>query len=325
MFKRNRINDMFSNHTWMRVILILAGLFNLGWAILLIFFQPFYFNLVGLHEIQLPGIWRSSGIMAGVMGLGYLIASTNIMRYWPIVFMGLLLKLIMPLNILVSYNQGEIMADIFRIALTNHLIWWLPFIAILYRVYRQPYATDDELIEFAASDISTSLEMYSTSTGRSLLEASAENPVMLVFLRHFGCTFCRETLHDISKKIEQIEARGSKMVLIHMVSNAHAQRELTKFGLDHIEHVSDPESLLYKSFSLRRGGLSQLFSPKVLWRGIQAGFLKKHGLGDAAGDVFQMPGIFLIYNGEIKKQFYHSTAADIPPYLELAECSSCYE
>ena len=29
--------------------------------------------------------------------------------------------------------------------------------------------------------------------------------------------------------------------------------------------------------------------------------------------------------GEVKKHFYHHSAADIPPYLELADCSACYD
>jgi peroxiredoxin len=316
---------MRTNITWIKAILVMAGIFNIGWGVITIFFQPFYFNLIEMKGNHLTSIWISSGIMAMVMGIGYLIASTNAFRYWPIVLMGMLIKIFMPVSILVGHELGEVSSEVFRVALTNHLIWWLPFGAILYRVYRQPYMDDSDMIHFAAEDWESSLEMYHTSKNRTIIEASRDQPVMLVFLRHFGCTFCRESLFMISEQIKDIESMGTSVMLVHMVSEDDAGEQLEQFGLEHLEHVSDPESLLYKAFRLRRGNLWQLFGPKILWRGLYAGFIRKHGLGDIAGDPFQMPGIFLIYDGKIRKQFFHHTAADVPPYLELADCSACYD
>ena len=40
---------------------------------------------------------------------------------------------------------------------------------------------------------------YRTETGRTLLELVDESPLLLIFLRHFGCSFCRQTLDDVSR------------------------------------------------------------------------------------------------------------------------------
>ncbi|MFO0508824.1 MAG: AhpC/TSA family protein, partial [bacterium] len=52
-------------------------------------------------------------------------------------------------------------------------------------------------------------------------------------------------------------------------------------------------------------------------RGFRAGFLGKHGIGSAEGDVTQMPGVFLVFHGEILKSYRHQSAADRPDYVAL--------
>jgi hypothetical protein len=92
-----------------------------------------------------------------------------------------------------------------------------------------------------------------------------------------------------------------------------------------VAQISDPKATLYKAFGLPRGSLRMLFGPKVLWRGFQAGILKRHGVGALAGDGFQMPGLFLVFHGQILRSFRHQSVADRPDYarfvreMELSE------
>ena len=51
------------------------------------------------------------------------------------------------------------------------------------------------------------LQQYRTESGRTLLELVDESPLLLIFLRHFGCSFCRQTLDDVSKIRDEIEAQ----------------------------------------------------------------------------------------------------------------------
>ena len=57
---------------------------------------------------------------------------------------------------------------------------------------------------------------YRTETGRTLLDLVDESPLLLIFLRHFGCSFCRQTLDDVSRIRAQIEARGIRPVFVHL-------------------------------------------------------------------------------------------------------------
>jgi hypothetical protein len=63
-----------------------------------------------------------------------------------------------------------------------------------------------------------------------------------------------------------------------------------------------------------------LFGWNVWLRGFEAGVLKRHGLGMLKGDGFQMPGVFLLADGELQRSFRHRTAADRPDYEAIAGC-----
>jgi hypothetical protein len=65
--------------------------------------------------------------------------------------------------------------------------------------------------------------------------------------------------------------------------------------------------------------LSQLFGWRVWLRGFQAGIMKGHGVGMLVGDGFQMPGVFLLFHGEVINAYIHQNASDRPDYLKIAD------
>ena len=166
------------------------------------------------------------------------------------------------------------------------------------------------------------LEQMFTNEGENLRGLSFRNPVLLVFLRHFGCTFCREALSDIAKKRSAIEAEGAKIVFVHMTENDIAERYFCRYGLEGATHISDPQCGYYAAFGLVKGNMTQLFGLQSWIRGFQAGVLDGHGLGPMLGDGFQMPGVFVIQDGMIKESFIHRLASDRPDYMSLAKCCS---
>jgi hypothetical protein len=88
------------------------------------------------------------------------------------------------------------------------------------------------------------------------------------------------------------------------------------YGLADTPRVSDPERTLYRALKLGRGRLGQLFGIRV-WQRAVAAALQGHWPGSLKGDSFQMPGLFLIRNGEIVRTFRYETAADRPDYTEF--------
>ncbi len=144
---------------WMAWVLVLAGAYNLAWGLLVVFFPLRWFEFVELDPPRYPQIWQCVGMIVGVYGIGYLIAAADPIRHWPITLVGLLGKIFGPIGFLLAVVQGELPWSFGAILLTNDLIWWLPFAAILYhasttskRVSDQPAASATETKTITSED-----------------------------------------------------------------------------------------------------------------------------------------------------------------------------
>ena len=168
------------------------------------------------------------------------------------------------------------------------------------------------------SPLPAALETIRTSTGESLLELSNQQPRLVVFLRHSGCTFCREALNDLRAQRAQIEAAGVGIVLVHQTTDEAAAAFFKPYGLDDVPRIADPELALFGVFDLRREKVRNMFRPTVWWRGMQSALFHRHGFGRIKGDVRQMPGVFLLDQGKITAAFRHDLPSDRPDYAGLA-------
>jgi peroxiredoxin len=157
-----------------------------------------------------------------------------------------------------------------------------------------------------------------TETGRTLLELVDERPVLLVFLRHFGCAFCRQAIDDVAKAYTAIEERGAQVVFVHLGSPERAKPFFDYYRLPAVERISDPEGRLYQSpvFRLARVSIFQVLRPAV-WIAWFKGALFTYRIGLIKEDVAQMPGVFFLRDRKIANLFRHRTIADRPDYLAL--------
>ncbi len=160
------------------------------------------------------------------------------------------------------------------------------------------------------------LAAYSSQDGQTLAEV-ASRPLFLVFLRHFGCTFCREAVDTISKKRREIEAGGSKLAFVHLGTEEKAQWFFKPYGLLDVPRFGDPEGPLYQAFGLLRAELRQYLNSESIARMLLA-WSRGHWVGLPAGDIQRMPGAFLMDRGEIRKAFRHKLVSDRPDYVALA-------
>ena len=144
---------------------------------------------------------------------------------------------------------------------------------------------------------------------------------LVVFLRHGGCTFCKEALADLRTHRDAIEAAGVDIVLVHMGMPEDGETLVERAGLQGVAVISDPLRQLYQSFQLEQGSFGALFGPKVMLRGLSATW-RGHILGPLEGDGLQMPGAFVVWRGAVLRSFRHATAADRPDYVALA-CGEC--
>ena len=156
-----------------------------------------------------------------------------------------------------------------------------------------------------------------TQAGDDLLAISRRGPVLVTFLRHLGCTFCRETLASLGARRHAIESSGTRLGFVHMGTEEQSRPLFERFGLGDVARVADPGRSVYRAFGLERGGLLQLLGPRVVARGI-GGLLRGYGVGRMVGDGRQLPGVFLLRGGRVLRAYRHATAADLPDYEELA-------
>ena len=301
---------------WLRA----AAVYNIAWGALTVLYPGWLFDLTGMAVPAYPFIWQCVGMIVGVYGLGYWIAAGDPYRHWPIVLVGLLGKLFGPAGYAGGVLLGGLLPFVSEVPLefgltllTNDLIWWVPFALILLGAARHAQgrgAADP-------TDPASAMAEFTDAEGVPLLARTAEAPTLVVFLRHSGCTFCKEALADLAEQRAAIEHAGVRLALVSMTERDAAAAWLKTFGLEDVPHYSDPSRRLYRSFGLARGTLSQTFGPKPLARGVEA-TLRGHVVGKLVGDGFQMPGVFLVERGEIVRAFRHESVADRPDYTGLA-------
>jgi len=278
-----------------KITLRLAALYNIVWGLLVIAAPNLFFDLIGIDRPNYPEFWQCIGMIVGVYGVGYWLASYAPLIQWPIVLVGLLGKIFGPLGFAYALITGKFPIEFGIIIVFNDLIWLIPFLLILRAAYLNYI---EERLPFLS--LEEALVQFKTNKGEILKNIS--EPYLLIFLRHAGCTFCREALDDLKD--------FPKRVIYVTMSKNH---KLPEF-------VYDPERKLYQSFGLKRGTIKQLFGFPVFLRGLPA--LLRYGVGDLDGDGFQMPGAFLILNGKVIKEFRHQYASDRPDYQSFCSIPS---
>ncbi len=306
---------------WMKAVLIAAGIYNLLWGTIAVLLPEQSLGWLGFDPLpQYPQLWQCIGMIVGVCGLGYIVAANDPYVHWPIVLVGLLGKFLGPTGFLLGPDLGTpLPTSLAWTLLTNDLIWLVPFAVILWRAKR--YASAASTVHVADEFDDPIRELF-TNTGKNLDELSNDHPQLLVFLRHAGCTFCRESLSILSNQRADIDTEGCGIVLVHMGENERRDRVFfDKYGLSDVPRISDPTCRLYRQCGLDLGSFQELFGFRVWIRGFIAGYLNGHGIGRAQGNTFQMPGAFVVHNGEFVRGFRPTSAADPPDYLGLVKSS----
>jgi hypothetical protein len=311
---RNMVANRKSVPRWIYITLVLAGLYNLAWGTAVVLWPNQTFAWLGMTPLNYPQIWQCLGMVVGVYGIGYLIAARDPARHWPIVLVGLLGKVLGPIGFLAAERGGKLPWSFGLMNVTNDLIWWVPFTLILYYAWRTNSAPGGVPITLA--DAMTTIRSH---CGRTLADQSADRTLLVVFIRHAGCTFCREALADLATARPKLEAAGIRMTIVHMSTPKAAAALLQRYGLADLDQYSDPECRLFRAFNLARGSAGQVLGPAIWWRGLTA--LLKHGVGHVDGDGFQLGGAFLVRDSQIIAAVRHHTSADRADYLRLAEAA----
>ena len=128
---------------WMQRVLVAAGIYNLAWGSLAILAPTWHFRILGMEQPNYPEFWQCIGMIVGVYGVGYLAASLDPLRHWPITLVGLMGKVLGPIGFAGALLSGRFPLAFGWNILTNDIIWWVPFALILRAAWMGHQAADD--------------------------------------------------------------------------------------------------------------------------------------------------------------------------------------
>jgi peroxiredoxin len=146
-------------------------------------------------------------------------------------------------------------------------------------------------------------------------ELWAAETVVLVFVRHFGCLFCRQQIAAIVPLRRRLKSLGAELVVIGHGSPEQARafrdEQATPFPL-----FTDPTRQAYCAVGMRRS-LRSVLTLRVLARSINAGARGFRQTG-VAGDPFQQGGVVVIApTGVERYRFVSREAGEHPPPADI--------
>ena len=163
-----------------------------------------------------------------------------------------------------------------------------------------------------AGDPFPNLRLDSVDGPVELRDRWRDVPLVVMFMRHFGCPFCREHLMLMGRALPRFEAEGAQMVAIFQYGADATEAFCESRGVP-FDCLGDPLRRAYAEVSLGRGKRRNLYT-----RGIAKAVVRNAARGNLGGapkggDNAQMPGTFVVgTDGRLRLAHYNATSADNP-------------
>ncbi|MGH7400203.1 MAG: SelL-related redox protein, partial [Candidatus Rokuibacteriota bacterium] len=156
-----------------------------------------------------------------------------------------------------------------------------------------------------------------TGTAVSLGRFWIERPVVLAFVRHLGCIFCRQQVAGLSKRVPEIERRGGILVVVAPAKPEHIAGFRESTGYQGALFV-DPALRAFKTAGLVHSRAST-YHPLAVLKGIRAMAQGFRQVG-RQGDVVQQGGTFVLGPGDrVRYEWRDRYAGDNPDLDEVVE------
>ena len=119
---------------WAKLIMLQAAIYNVVWGtVISIYPQITLFDYPSTDFILI--LLRCIGMLVGTYGLAYYFASKDPVRYWPLIFVGFVGKILGPIGSTYYIIKGELTVKFLYVNLLNDFIWLIPFGWILGMVW----------------------------------------------------------------------------------------------------------------------------------------------------------------------------------------------
>lgn len=151
-----------------------------------------------------------------------------------------------------------------------------------------------------------------------------ERPAVLVFLRHFGCVFCRQLAADFFSHRHQFEEADVELAAIGFGTPEEAREFLSRQNVD-LRLLVDPDRKVYELAGAKVATLNEVIGPRQIWRGLVATItsrLKQGSIvvhqGRILGHAAQLGGVLLIApDGSVRYAYLSEESGDNPPAREV--------
>jgi hypothetical protein len=144
-----------------------------------------------------------------------------------------------------------------------------------------------------------------------LRDQLADVPTLFVFLRHFGCLFCRETVADLRAIAERDAAFPP--LLFFTQSGSTELRAFLRRDWPSARAVADPDRHFYAAFGVERMSPLGMLRP-ALWAAERRARAKGHESGERTGDIWRLPGVFLVGGARVLWRYEFRHAGDHPAW-----------
>ena len=295
---------------WVDIALRFAGIVNVVWGLIFALFTDPLFRWAKLPEPPFLFPWQLIGVSAIIFGLAYYVASFNLTKHALVVAIGFAIKVASTIAVWQSVFAKDFALPMALYFSAKDLVWLAPFAMILYHIFKKWQAPEQERIN-PRVPLSETISRIRTNRGQDLLSLSHEQPVLLVFLPSFSSPLLDPWLTNIVQQHPAAEQQGAQLVLVHADRNPDALR---KVGLDKVAYVDDADYRLHSLFNLKQASLTQLLTAPLrdeAWK-------KKETVNKLAIKSYRMPGVFLIYQGELQKMYRYEGHGDYPDLASLA-------
>ena len=158
-----------------------------------------------------------------------------------------------------------------------------------------------------------------TAGGDTLASLAARGPLVLVFLRHFGCPLCQEMVADVAARRTAMAVSGTTVVFVHMHPEPQAAAFFARYGVSDLQRVSDPARTLYRAFGVPRARPTSWLSLATLRHYLSA-MRRGHLPKLVGGDVGQMSAVVRIVDGRIDRDLRDAGFEVRPDFDDLLAC-----
>jgi hypothetical protein len=170
-------------------------------------------------------------------------------------------------------------------------------------------------MQIPAETLEASFAGVNISPG-SLGDQLGDRPTLIVFLRFFGCIFCRETVADIREASES-QPDYPAVLFVNQASPTECRAFVRRYWPD-ARVISDPNLEVYDEFGIGRASFLKALGPSV-FRAYARARAKGHVQGAPAGDIWRLPGVIVADQARIVWSYTPSHAADHPDFASISQ------